>query len=107
MEELSGHERQLTQGTGRAGAGMRAAFWFDKARNVSSLLQLLGAGCLMVAVICHIFEGLHLFSSDGLGARAKRWPLHRSLECRSGAHTISRRILVSRAYKTTRLAISA
>jgi hypothetical protein len=34
---------------------------FVKARNVGSFLQLLGAGCLMVVVFCHIFEGLHLF----------------------------------------------
>jgi hypothetical protein len=32
-----------------------------KARNVSSLLQVLGAGCLIVVVMCHIAEGLHLF----------------------------------------------
>jgi hypothetical protein len=34
---------------------------FLKARNVSSLLQLLGAGCLIVVVFCHISEGFHLF----------------------------------------------
>jgi hypothetical protein len=34
---------------------------FIKVRNVSSLLQLLGAGCLRVVVLCRIAEGLHLF----------------------------------------------
>ena len=80
---------------------------FSKGKTVGSFLQLLGAGSLMVVVFCHISEGLYLFPRINWGLRAKRWPLHRSLECRSGAHTISRRILVSRAYKTTRLSISA
>src|SRR5262249_6070597 len=34
---------------------------FVKARSVTSFLQLLGAGSLMVVVLCHISEGLHLF----------------------------------------------
>ncbi len=34
---------------------------FARTRSVSSLLQLLGAGSLLVVVFCHISEGLHLF----------------------------------------------
>ncbi len=67
---------------------------FSKGKTVGSFLQLLGAGSLMVVVFCHISEGLHLFPR-------MNWGLEQ------GAHTVSHRILVSRAYKTTRLAISA
>ena len=34
---------------------------FVRAKTVGSLLQLLGAGCLVVVVLAHIFEALHLF----------------------------------------------
>ena len=34
---------------------------FLKAKTATSLLQLLGAGCLMVVVLAHVFEVLHLF----------------------------------------------
>ena len=40
-------------------AGSLALFLRGKA--LSSLLQLLGAGCLVVVVFAHIFEALHLF----------------------------------------------
>jgi hypothetical protein len=30
-------------------------------KSVYSLFQLLGAGCLMVVVLTHVFEALHLF----------------------------------------------
>jgi hypothetical protein len=32
----------------------------SKGKTVASYLQLLGAGCLVLVAICHIFEGLHL-----------------------------------------------
>ena len=35
---------------------------FLKGKTVSSLLQLLGAGCLLVVVLTHVSEALHLFS---------------------------------------------
>ena len=34
---------------------------FLRGKTVSSFLQLLGAGCLVVVVLTHIFEALHLF----------------------------------------------
>jgi hypothetical protein len=36
---------------------------FLRAKAVGSLLQLLGAGCLMVVVLAHICEAVHLFPS--------------------------------------------
>jgi len=35
---------------------------FFRARAASSFLQLLGAGCLVVVVLTHVFEALLLFS---------------------------------------------
>ena len=34
---------------------------FFKGKTVCSLLQLLGAGCLVVVVLTHVCEALHLF----------------------------------------------
>jgi hypothetical protein len=34
---------------------------FLRRRTASSILQLLGAGCLMVVVLAHVAEALHLF----------------------------------------------
>jgi hypothetical protein len=34
---------------------------FCRGKSVWSLLQLVGTGCLVVVVICHVSEGLHLF----------------------------------------------
>ena len=34
---------------------------FYRGKTVSSFMQLLGAACLMVVVLTHIFEALHLF----------------------------------------------
>jgi hypothetical protein len=38
-----------------------AVVLFFKQRTASSLLQLLGAVCLMVVVLAHVAEALHLF----------------------------------------------
>jgi hypothetical protein len=38
-----------------------SAVLFSRAKTVGSFLQLLGAGCLVVVVLTHIFEALHLF----------------------------------------------
>jgi hypothetical protein len=38
-----------------------SAVSFFKGRNASSFLQLSGAGCLMIVVLTHIAEALHLF----------------------------------------------
>jgi hypothetical protein len=35
--------------------------WFLRAKTVCTLLQLLGAGCLMMVVLTHVSEALHLF----------------------------------------------
>jgi hypothetical protein len=34
---------------------------FFRGKTVSSLLQFLGAGCLVVVIVTHVFEALHLF----------------------------------------------
>lgn len=34
---------------------------FRRGKSVCSFLQLVGAGCLVVVVICHLSEALHLF----------------------------------------------
>jgi hypothetical protein len=34
---------------------------FSRGKTVCSFLQLLGAGCLMVVVLTHVCEALHLF----------------------------------------------
>ena len=44
-----------------------AAVLFARARTVSSSLQIVGAGFLIVVVLCHIFEALNLFSWMGWG----------------------------------------
>ena len=38
-----------------------AVVWFFRGKNVWSFLQLVGAGCLVVVVLAHISEALHLF----------------------------------------------
>jgi hypothetical protein len=38
-----------------------AAVLFFRGKAVSSFLQLLGAGCLVIVVLTHISEALHLF----------------------------------------------
>jgi hypothetical protein len=38
-----------------------AVVLFSRQKTASSCLQLLGAGCLMVVVLTHVAEALHLF----------------------------------------------
>src|SRR5215813_11322484 len=38
-----------------------AVVWFWRGKTVGSFLQLLGAGCLVMVVLTHIAEALHLF----------------------------------------------
>lgn len=38
-----------------------SAVLFSRGKSVASFLQLLGAACLLVVVLAHIFEGLRLF----------------------------------------------
>jgi uncharacterized membrane protein len=40
---------------------------FSKTRAISALLQLIGAGCLLVVVLVHICEGLDLLPWMGWG----------------------------------------
>jgi len=40
-----------------------SAVLFAREHTAGSLLQLLGAGCLVVVVLAHVSEALHLFSS--------------------------------------------
>lgn len=44
-----------------------SAILFFRSKNVYSLLQLFGAACLLVVVITHLFEALHLFPGMGWG----------------------------------------
>jgi hypothetical protein len=38
-----------------------AGLWFLRGKTMYSVLQLVGAGCLVVVVLAHVSEGLHLF----------------------------------------------
>jgi hypothetical protein len=38
-----------------------AVAWFLRGKTVYSFLQLLGAGCLVVVVLAHVSEALHMF----------------------------------------------
>jgi hypothetical protein len=40
---------------------------FFKRKTLYSFLQLFGAGCLVVVVLCHVFEALYLFPWMGWG----------------------------------------
>ena len=42
---------------------------FLKGKSVGSFLQLLGAGCLLVVVLTHVCEALHLFPSMHWGLK--------------------------------------
>jgi hypothetical protein len=42
---------------------------FRKSRTVHAFLQLLGAGCLLLVVLTHVFEVLHLFPWMGWGVQ--------------------------------------
>ncbi len=44
-----------------------AAVLFSRDRTVSSFLQLAGAGCLVIVVLCHVFEVFNLFPQMGWG----------------------------------------
>ena len=44
-----------------------SAALFHKGKTVSSLLQLVGTGCLLVAVLTHLSEALQLFLWMGWG----------------------------------------
>ncbi len=41
---------------------------FAKERAVHSVLQLLGAGCLLLVILTHVAEGAHLFPRMGWGS---------------------------------------
>src|SRR6266566_6120679 len=78
-------------------AGSAALFF--RARTVTSFLQLFGAGCLVIVVLTHLSEALHLFPSMNWGPPTQHWSLPRFLECCSWPHVVSSRIFVSYAYK--------
>jgi hypothetical protein len=74
---------------------------FLRERTLGSFLQPIGVGCLVVVVLTHLCEALHLFPLDALGAGAQRRSLPRPLDCCSRPHLISRRIFASRADQAT------
>jgi hypothetical protein len=41
--------------------------WFHRRKTMYSLLQLVGAGCLVLVVLAHVSEALHLFPFMGWG----------------------------------------
>ena len=41
--------------------------FFLKRKSTGSVLQLLGAGCLLLVILVHLCEGLHLFPGLGWG----------------------------------------
>ena len=56
-----------------------SAVFFFRGKTVWSLLQLLGAGCLLVVVLTHVSEALHLFPwmhwgrNDSIGHYLDLW----------------------------------
>jgi hypothetical protein len=46
-----------------------AAVLFRRGRTMSSSLQVVGAGCFVVVVLCHVFEALNLFPWMGWGLK--------------------------------------
>ena len=56
-----------------------AVVWFSRGKTVFSSLQLLGAGCLVVVVLTHVSEALHLFPwthwgrNDSIGHYLDLW----------------------------------
>ena len=46
-----------------------SAVLFARERSLSSLLQLVGAGCLLLVVLAHLAEGAHVFAWMGWGER--------------------------------------
>jgi succinate dehydrogenase/fumarate reductase cytochrome b subunit len=45
-----------------------SVFLYVRTKTMSSLIQVVGAGCLMVVVLTHVCEGLNLFPSMRWGA---------------------------------------
>ncbi|HKU22145.1 MAG TPA: hypothetical protein VJQ50_14085 [Terriglobales bacterium] len=43
--------------------------FFLKRRSTGSVLQLLGAGCLLLVILAHLCDGLHLFPGIGWGLK--------------------------------------
>ena len=64
---LSCHAMNITllKALVRVVASVRAVFWFGalvlKRKNCVVVLQLFGAGCLVLIVLTHVSEALHLF----------------------------------------------
>ena len=52
-----------------------SAILFSRGRKLGSLLQLVGAGALVLVVLTHIFEALHFLPWMQWGAEHKRWTL--------------------------------
>ncbi len=50
-----------------ASALFAGALLFVKAKSPRSLLQLLGAGCLLLVILTHLCEGLHVLPGMGWG----------------------------------------
>jgi hypothetical protein len=46
---------------------LRAVVLFFRETTFASVLQLIGAGCLLVVVLTHVFEAFHLFPSMHFG----------------------------------------
>jgi len=66
----------LLKGLMALGAGIHAVFWFGRlvlpTKEVLCLLQLLGAGCLVIVAFTHICEALGLFPWMHWGLEGKR-----------------------------------
>jgi hypothetical protein len=71
-----------------------SAVLFFRATTVASFLQLLGAGCLVIVVVAHLSEALHLFPWMNWG---RSHSIARFLECCSWSRVVFHRIFVSHA----------
>jgi hypothetical protein len=77
---------------------------FFRRKAVCSSVQLLGAACLVVVVLTHVFETFHMFPWMNWG-RGKNRPLSRLLERGSWPLAVSSRIFVAFADKAPLLKI--
>jgi len=66
-DEYSVHEHHVVKSTGWLGSSVHvvsgSVFWFFRDKTGWALLQLIGAGCLLVVVLAHVAEALELFPS--------------------------------------------
>src|SRR5262249_6008395 len=80
---------------------------FVRGRTICSVLQLLGAGCLVVVILTHVSEARHLFPWMHWGLEHSPGSLLGFWERCSWPHFVSRRIFASCPRRATGLTTNA